>query len=520
MTLQEKIGQRLMGGFPGKQMSDDFIRLVKQYKIGNVVLFKHNVENCAQLKQLCEDIQALVRRETGHSAFIAIDQEGGGVTRLPDDAVNVPCGMALAATGDPENSRRAAVITARELRALGINFNFAPVADVNNNPDNPIIGSRCYGDTPQQVAVHVRAALDGYRECGLLAAAKHFPGHGDTVSDTHTSLPRIEKSLEEMEQMELVPFRTVIEAGCPAIMTTHICFPQLDPQSLPATMSRTVITGILKERLAFRGLVVSDCMEMDAIKKFYGTARGAAAAAAAGVDIAIVSHTEALLEEAAQRMKQAVEEGKILMEEMDASVKKILVYKEKYCLPPEGEAGTAAAFAKSAALREHSITLVSGKIPPMGAAPFFAGCADYRSGFVSNAELNTQTFPGYMAGRFGGKAVVTTADPQPAEIMAVVEAARSATAVFVNTYNGHLLSGQLALVKALGELKLPMAVVALRDPYDLRCVPAHAAAIAAWDYSAMTLETLVPVLAGSCAPKGRLPISLNGSDMEERHDVQ
>lgn len=329
MTLQEKIGQRLIGGFPGTEMTEEFIRIVKQYKIGNVILFKHNVVNRQQLKKLCEDIQTLIHRETGHSAFITIDQEGGVVTRLPDDAVNVPGGMALAATGDPENARLAAAITARELHALGVNFNFAPDTDINNNPDNPIIGSRCFGDTPQQVAEYAVAQLTGYQENNMLASAKHFPGHGDTGSDSHISLPLIDKSLNQLEQMELVPFQAMIDAGCPCIMTTHILFPQIEPKKLPATMSRTIVTGLLKEKMGFQGLVVSDCMEMDAIKKFYGTAEGAAAAAAAGVDLIIVSHTETLLEQAAIRMEKAVLDGDIPLAELDASVEKILRYKDR-----------------------------------------------------------------------------------------------------------------------------------------------------------------------------------------------
>ncbi|MBP3674123.1 MAG: glycoside hydrolase family 3 [Oscillospiraceae bacterium] len=508
MTLQEKIGQRLVGGFPGREMTAEFIRLVKQYKIGNVILFKHNVENRQQLKKLCEDIQALIRRETGRSAFITIDQEGGCVTRLPDDAVNVSGGMALAATGNPDYARRAAAITARELHALGINFNFAPDVDINNNPDNPIIGSRCFGDTPQQVSEYALAALAGYRENHMMAAAKHFPGHGDTANDSHISLPLIDKSLAQLEKMELIPFQAMVDAGCPCIMTTHILFPQIEPKKIPATMSRTIVTELLKEKMGFRGLVVSDCMEMDAIKEFYGTAEGAAAAAAAGVDLIIVSHTEALLEQAAVRLEKAVLDGDISMEEMDASVEKILHYKALYCTEPSGEAGTPEAFAESNEIRARSLVHIGSPIPELGSNPLFIGCADYRSGLVSNTEVNENTFAGFMSARFGGDAIVTEPDPGEAEIAAAVAAAAGHTALVVNTYNGHLFSGQMALVEALGRTKLPMVVVALRNPYDLKDLPAHAAGIAAWDYSTMTLEALVPVLAGTKDAPGKMPITL------------
>ena len=515
MTLQEKIGQKLMAGFPGKEMSPEFIRLVKDYKVGNVILFQHNVENIEQLSRLCREIQALVAAETGHPAIIGIDQEGGGVTRLPQDAVNVPGAMALAATGDPKNAYLAAKITAAELRALGICCNAAPVADINNNPDNSIIGIRSYGDTPKQVTSYVKEALRGYLDGGIMPGVKHFPGHGDTDMDSHVSLPMIDKSLEELEKMELIPFRAAIEAGCPCVMTTHILFPQIEPDKVPATMSRRIITGLLRERMGFSGIVVSDCMEMDAIAKYYGTVKGAVAAMEAGVDIVLVSHSVEKAKEAAIAMCRAVESGRMPEEELDASIERIMSGKKRYCKECEGTAGTAEAMARSARLRKKSITLYQGEIPPMGANPLFVGCADYRAGQVSNVETNQNTFAGYMASVFGGEAHVTSRDPKPEEIEKTAIKAATHSAVFVNTYNGHLFRGQMALVRRLAELGIPMAVVALRNPYDLRGLPREIAAVAAWDYSQYTLELLVPVLAGRERPQGHMPV-----DLVQKYDAE
>ena len=508
MTITEKIGQRLVGGFPGTEMSPEFIRLVKEYKIGNVILFQRNCESSGQLMKLCQSIQELVRRETGHGAFITIDQEGGAVTRLPYEAVNVPGQMALAATGDPENAYRAARLTAAELRAYGINFNLAPVADVNNNPDNPIIGVRSSGDTAEQVERYATAALRGYLEGGVLASAKHFPGHGDTAMDSHLSLPCIDKPLEELEKLELRPFRALIDAGIPAVTTTHILFPQLEPGHIPATMSRRIMTGLLRERLGFRGLIISDCMEMQAIARYYGSPEGTVAAMAAGVDLVFISHTAATMEKAILAVQAAAESGRLSMEEMDTSVERILALKERYCRPPEGEAGTPGAMAEAAALRRDTITLVSGTIPPLGERPFFCGCKNYQAGLVSNAQGDVPSFAEFFARRFGGDALTLDKDPDATAVSAAVEAARGHSALFVNTYNGHLYPGQLALLDTLGRLGIPMAAVALRNPYELRHTPAGAAAIAAWDYSQATLEALVPILAGEARPTGTLPISL------------
>ena len=510
MTITEKIGQRLVGGFPGTEMGEEFIRLVREYKIGNVILFQHNVESNEQLLKLCRSIRELITRETGHRPFITIDQEGGGVTRLPREAVNVPGAMALAAVGDEEAAHRAALLTARELRSFGIDFNLAPSVDVNCNPDNPIIGIRSFGDTPEQVSRYALAALRGYEEGGVLCSAKHFPGHGDTAMDTHVSLPCIDKSLEELERMELRPFQAMIDAGCPAVTTTHILFPHLEPDNLPATMSRRIITGLLKEKMGFRGLVISDCMEMDAIARYYGSAKGTVKAMAAGVDLVFISHTPSVLEETARAARAAAEAGELSMEELDASVEKILFYKARVSGEPEGWPGRPEAMAEAAALRQASITLVRGTIPAAGERPFFCGCADYRAGLVSNRTGGGSTFADFMAARLGGRGLVTSKDPEAEEIRSAVEAARGSSSIFVNTYNGHLFPGQLELVRALEALGVPMAVTALRNPYDLRHVPEGAAAIAAWDYAEPTLEVLAPILSGEAAPKGRLSVSLGG----------
>ena len=181
--LKKMTGQHFVVGFPGTELDEEFIRLVKKYKIGNVILFRHNVESKEQLRALCGEIQELIQQETGHPAFIMIDQEGGVVTRLSEDFCNVPEEMALAATGDPENMKICAQITARQLLACGVNFNLAPVLDINNNAANPVIGVRSYGDSPRAVVGGTLAAIEGYRQENLLSCGKHFPGHGDTARD-------------------------------------------------------------------------------------------------------------------------------------------------------------------------------------------------------------------------------------------------------------------------------------------------------------------------------------------------
>lgn len=508
MTAEEMIGQRLIGGFPGLEMDEEFIAIVKKYKIGGVTLFRHNVESREQVKKLCADIQELITAETGHKAFICIDQEGGSVVRFPDDVVNVPCAMAVAATGDTENAYMTSKITAQELRALGVNFDFAPVADVNSNPDNPIIGARCYADTPDKVTEYALAAVRGFSECGLLSTMKHFPGHGDTASDSHLTLPVVDKSLDELWKNELIPFKRLVDAGCPAVMTTHILFPQVEREKVPATMSRRIITGLLKEEMGFDGLVVSDCMEMDAIGRFYGTGEGAVEAMKAGVDMVLISHTPAKLAKAAELAKAAVESGEISLDELKESAEKIVAYKEKYCLEPEGQAGDEERRTISMDIRRKSVVLTGGAIPAIDGNTLFVGCADYRSGLVSNVEINNSSFPAYMQGVFGGKAIVCDKNPDDAEIAAIVAEAKKHSSIVMSSYNGHLFAGQVKLIRTLGGLGIPLALIALRNPYDLKYVPDSAAKIAAWDYSPMTLAIMAEVLAGKLKPTGKMPVGL------------
>ena len=202
MTLTQMLGQKLEYGFHGTQLTEEFKSLIRQYKIGNVILFRRNVESAPQLRRLCGEIREYILQETGIPPFIIIDEEGGMVSRLPGDAVNVPGAMAVAATGDPENARRASEITIRQLRGLGPNFNMAPVLDVNSNPNNPVIGVRSYGDRVEQVSAFGCAALAPYQDSGIYCCIKHFPGHGDTAVDSHLGIPRVDKTEEELERLK------------------------------------------------------------------------------------------------------------------------------------------------------------------------------------------------------------------------------------------------------------------------------------------------------------------------------
>lgn len=497
MTVKQMLGQKLIFGFHGTELSEEFISLIKEYKIGNVILFLRNVESGEQLRKLCAQVQELILAETGYPAFIVIDQEGGMVTRLPQDAVNVPCAMALAATGDVENARKASEITIRQLRGLGANFNMAPVLDVNNNPKNPVIGIRSFGDDPQKVAAFGVAAAQPYEGSGILCCGKHFPGHGDTAVDSHLGIPMVDKTEEELEKVELVPFRAAAENGIQAIMISHVMFPKIESENVPCTMSRKIVTGILKEKMGYQGLILTDCMEMLAIQDHYGTPEGTVAAIKAGVDLAEISSTIGLEWGAAKAVNEAAERGEFDMEEIKASVEKILAYKKKICY--EIDATLCNWEEDRAAVMEMSrkaITNCGGTAPLANEETFFCGCADYRASGVGNEDGSTRSFVDYMRKAFDAPGLVTSKDPDAEEITNAVKQAEGYEQIILNTCNGHLFQGQIALAEALAKTGKPLTVVALRNPYDIPLLPECQCKIAAYDYAMPAFVALEEVFRG------------------------
>ena len=501
-----------MTGFPGTEMSEEFRQAVRDYKIGNVILFKENVRDCSQLKQLCRDIQDFVRQETGHSAFIAIDQEGGTVTRLQADGVNIPGAMALGATGNPENAYQMGKLIGRELRHLGPNFNFAPSVDVNCNPRNPVIGARSYGDDPASVGRFGARAIQGFLEGGVLATAKHFPGHGDTDLDSHLALPCVDKSMEQLEQMELIPFRAAVEAGVPAVMTSHILYPQIEPDNIPATMSRRIMTGILREKLGFQGIIVSDCMEMAAIRANYGVSEGTLAAFKAGVDLVEITHHPVWCCDAAQRILDAAEKGELNMDEFEASVQRILDAKKKWIddMEPCGF-DFAAAAEESRRMLEQTITQVAAPAADFHFSenPLCIGCEAYRTSLVGNVDEEKGNPFGIAAAEvLHGTCADMTRNPSQEEIDCLVARAREHGSAVVGAFNTIANPGQMALIRALAENKIPTAVVGLRTPYDLQDLPEGVWAFVVYENSRESIRAAAKVLAGELVPAGKLPVKL------------
>jgi len=512
-SLTYQIGQRMMAGFDGPRLDDAFIDLIKTWKIGNVVLFRWNITDKEQLRDLCREIQELVMQETGQPAFIAIDQEGGAVSRLTGDATRVPGAMALASTGDPENAYRAGKLTGLELRALGVNFNLAPVLDVNSNDANPVIGVRSYGEKPETVSRFALPMMRGLHDGGTISCGKHFPGHGDTSVDSHLALPVVDKTMEELRSIELAPFQDAVEAGIPAIMSSHIVFPQLDP-SKPATLSRKILTELLRDEMGYQGLIMTDCMEMKAIQHTVGTVQGTVEAMKAGIDLVLISHTASTAAASAEAIRQAVLAGEFDQAEWDRSLERIAALKADFLARPAADfsvVGCEAHRDENRKLLEKTLTPIrvpGGSFPALGERPFFLGSAVFRPTLVSNLPDDPLTFPVYMADKLGGTPVVTPNDPTADEIAALADLTADATCIVVGTYNGHLYRGQLDLVAKLASGKAPVVVVALRNPYDLKDLKPSIWSLAAYEYTDQAFDAVANVLQGKTEATGKPTVTV------------
>ena len=329
MTLRETVGQLFMIGFADTSLTRALTDLITFCRPGGVIVFRRNLESAHQILRLTNDLQAFA----GSSPlFIAIDQEGGRVSRLPSDFTVFPACGPIAACHSVDEVRRIASITAKELRAVGINMNMAPVLDVHSNPQNPIIGNRAYGADPETVSRYALATIDGLHEHRVIACGKHFPGHGDTDTDSHLALPVITATRERLMTVEVPPFRAAIRHGLETIMTAHILFPALDPD-VPATLSPTILQGLLRQELGFHGLILSDDLEMRAIIDHYGIGEAAVLALEAGADILLVCKEADRVHTAIEAVEAAVKSGRLPLSRLEASLRRITAVKERFLLP-------------------------------------------------------------------------------------------------------------------------------------------------------------------------------------------
>jgi beta-N-acetylhexosaminidase len=331
MTLAEKVGQMIIVGFSDSVIDAGLEEMIAVNGVGGLIFFNRNIIDSNQLQALVSAVNEL-NRDNRLPLFIAADEEGGRVTRLPPGDTRFPSAKEMGKKNDTVLSFASGQAIGSNLISYGFNMNFAPVLDILSNPANKVIGDRAFGSEPGIVASLGVATMGGMQSMGVIPVIKHFPGHGDTAADSHYRLPVVNHDMDRLDGFELVPFKEAIKAGADAVMAAHIKYPRLDENGSPATLSQTVLTGILREKLGFTGVIITDDLEMGAITNHYSIKKAALEAVKAGADIILVCHTYARQQDALDALIEAFASGELSEQRIDESVERIIRLKLKYKL--------------------------------------------------------------------------------------------------------------------------------------------------------------------------------------------
>ena len=568
MSTRDRLAQMMVPAFrtwkgedgtavPIRGLNGEVRDSLRRNRYGGVLLFGENCAEAVQTLRLVAEMQEANREGGGVPLLVAADQEGGGVARLAFGTYG-PGAMALAATGDAGIVRGMARIHGEELGLLGINTDFAPVADVNDNAANPVIGVRSFGDDARAAGECVRAFVEGLHEAGTIATLKHFPGHGNTDTDSHTGLPTVGRTLAELETNELVPFRAGIAAGADMVMTAHIQFPAVEGRTcrsiatgkqipIPATLSKTILSGILRERLGFEGVIVSDAIEMKAIQDNYATDDVLSMAVNAGVNLLLLpsvcdaeglAKTEALLD----RAVELAENGTIDAARVEDSVRRILALKRKYgLLAGRAGAGNGAAAAAGCGSGEHlrfareaaqkALTLLKnengafpvalregGKTLVLFTDASRAGALDAVRPSLGAAGGGVE---GMAIGRENAEACIEAA--KEADHVVVVSRAWNAASLDPSTEAGFPVGVVRRITAERHAAGGSVVVVSAQLPYDAACHPDADAVLLAYGSAAGGGENAMPNLPaalravfGLVEPGGTLPVDVPELDGKGR----
>jgi len=533
LPLRDKVAQLIIAPIFGELQntrSRDFrhyVHYVKDLRVGGIIVLGHSINGSVHnaeplaMAALINRLQKLARTPL----LVGADFERGASMRV-NSTTPWPPNMAFGAAGDLDDVRFEGAETAREARALGVEWIFAPVADVNNNPDNPIVNTRSYGEDPNQVARFVAAYIAGAHSDArhpVLVTAKHFPGHGDTSIDSHLDLARLDVTRERLESIELVPFRAAVAGGVDAVMTAHISVPALDPAALPSTVSAPVLTDTLRHELGFKGLIVTDAMDMQGLSKLFDPGEASVRALEAGADVLLMP---ADCERAIEAVMAAVKSGRITRKRLDESVARVLEAKIRLGLTRrrtvnlEGISDVLASpEADTAAQRvaERALTLVKNdgnlfplRSPASACVAVLTESRDSQHGRTLTAELKKRA----------ANMTVITLDPGiPAdEISRLAQDLGSCPVtvlvpfVTVGAYKGTvaLRAPYMALAQSLTAGKSPVAVVAFGSPYLIRSLPNISAYIATFSTTTTSEEAVARALFGEIPIGGHLPVTIPG----------
>lgn len=549
MTRKQKVGQLFVIEVAGRDadiVSDEAkavnqrlygvdtpAQAIAKYQPGGVIYFTtrngdDNIGSPDQVATLSNGLQRAARALPRRVPLqISVDQEGGALVArfgAATGATQMPGNMALGAGRSATDARRSAQVIGAELAAVGVTQDYAPVADVNVNPNNPVIGIRSVGSDPALVSDLVAAQVRGYHRGGVSAVAKHFPGHGDTGVDSHFGLPEVTHTRAQLEAIDLPPFRAAIAAGVDTIMTAHVVLPAIDP-GVPATMSRRILTGLLRRELGFDGLIVTDALDMSGATATYPPDVAPVRALLAGADQLLIPPE---MDTAFRAVLGAVRSGEISAKRLDGSVYRILLHKFRHGLFDDPFVDPATALRVVGAsphlvvaqsIDDRTTTLVKNDA---GLLPLASGPRDVL--VAGWGVTTTQTLAAALATRGATTQVLESGTtPSTAAIDDAVAAAQDADLVVVTTNNAYAVdastgqptaaaAAQTRLVRALLATGTPVVVAAVRNPYDVASFPEAPTVVDTYGYTAGQVESLVRVLHGEVDPAGRLPVSIPGPD--------
>lgn len=513
LTIEEKVGQMMGFAFYGTEYSEELRMQIEDIQVGLVIYFKDNCDNPRQIFNL----NKIINERSKIPPFISLDQEGGMVARVTEGIVQSPGAMAISACEKPEYAYKLAYNMGKDMVKLGFNFNFAPVGDINNNPLNPVINVRSYSEDPEVVCTYVKEAVKGYHDAGMMTSIKHFPGHGDTLVDTHLGLAKVDFDRERLYNIELKPFLLAKEENLPGIMAAHVMYTKYDDE-FPTTMSHKVITGLLREEIGYDGLVVTDSLTMKAVFDNFSLEEIVYRTMNSGCDILLLCGARdiKMQKEFYETAVRLVKEGKISEKHVDECVTRILKYKEMYNAGViadsfeeiENEINISEEVAFSHKVSEESITELVNKnnLYPLHAGEKILVVFPKIKvvTLVEDENKNLMSLFDFMTIPTDRQYVsIDPTDEEKAELLTKVE---NYDKIVYCSYNACFNPKQAELINAIDPNKL--IVCAIRTPYDLRALPNVQAYLCSYEATPLSLESLAKVLTGVIKPQGKLPVTM------------
>lgn len=526
LTLREKIGQLMMFGFDGITPSNEIIELIEEHHVGGIILFGRNIGAATEVLELTNELQRIAKNANYKlPLLISTDQENGIVRRLGVGTTTFPGNMLLGATHDTNETYNVARATAEELRALGINMNLAPILDINNNPNNPVIGVRSFGESAIDVANHGIVSIKGHFDAKVIPTIKHFPGHGDTEVDSHLDLPVIPHSLARLEEIELVPFKRAIAAGIEVVMIAHVYFPGIEGDlNIPATISKKVITELLRGQLGYEKVVVTDCLEMKAITAGIGTVEAALLALQAGADLIMISHSYDLQKRTIERIVEAVMAGELSENAIDKAVERIFTLISKYLdwgnildknIEAFNQVGSEEHRNLAMEIYRKGVTLIKndGLLPLESHNKKILIIYPENKIYTLVEELSSidDKLKNAIKRFYNDVDIFQINDHlEDIEIRRLIDLSISYDIVIFATINLKQKVEQIDIINKLVELKQKVIVISLRTPYDFSFIPDVNVFIVTYEHSLPAISVAFEIIFGLISSKGKLPVSIPG----------